>query len=162
MKIAVFAGTFDPLTKGHEYVIEKASELFDRLIVALCINAEKTPIFSVETRLEMLNAISQKYQNVEVVYHEGFVVDLMKAKKAKYSVRGVRNNTDYNYENHMHSINKKLYKDIETIFIPCDENLKGVSSTVARKSIEKGVIPHDYLSKTVAQIIEKDLKDRLK
>jgi len=78
MKKAVFAGTFDPVTLGHEAVIEKASNLFDEVIVAVCINAEKTAKFSLDIRLEMLNATCKKYKNVKVMYHSGMLVDFMK------------------------------------------------------------------------------------
>ena len=159
MKIAVFAGTFDPITIGHEYVIEKASKLFDRLIVALCINVEKTPVFDTQIRLKMLENVCKKYENVEVVYHEGMLVDLMKQKGAKYSVRGVRNNTDYDYENYMHSVNKGLYSEMETIFFPCEERLKNVSSTFVRNKIKNGEIPTDLLSNEVIEVIKSTLKD---
>ncbi len=155
MKVGVFAGTFDPVTIGHEQIIKKAVGLFDKLIVAICINQEKDTYYSVETRLEMLKAVCEKYPNVEVVYHQGLLVDLLKEKGATYSVRGVRNNTDYLYENNMHFVNKKLYPDIVTIFIPCDENLLDVSSTAVRKAIENNVNYSECVSKEVFEIIEK-------
>ena len=155
MKVGVFAGTFDPVTIGHEQVIKKSVDLFDKLIVAICINQEKHTLYSVETRLEMLKAVCKKYPNVEVLYHEGLLVDLLKEKGATYSVRGVRNNTDYLYENNMHFVNKKLYPNIVTIFMPCDENLLEVSSTAVRKAIENKSGYKDYVSKEVLEIIEK-------
>ena len=83
MKKAVFAGTFDPVTSGHEEIIKKSAVLFDELIVALCVNVTKRAMFSVEKRLEFLKDVCQKYNNVTVVYHEGLLVDLMKEKLAK-------------------------------------------------------------------------------
>lgn len=155
MKIGVFAGTFDPVTIGHEQVIKKSVGLFDKLIVAICINKDKHTLYSVETRIEMLKQVCKKYPNVEVVYHEGLLVDLLKEKGATYSVRGVRNNTDYLYENNMHFVNKKLYPEIVTIFMPCDENLLEVSSTAVREAIERDNDYQNYVSKEVYDIIEK-------
>ena len=154
MKIGVFAGTFDPITKGHEQVIKKSVGLFDKLIVALCVNPEKHTLYSVETRLKMLKSVCEKYPSVEVVYHEGMLVDLLKQKDAVYSVRGVRNNTDYEYENNMHFVNKKLYSDIVTVYMPCDEDFLDISSTAVRESIKTGKDLTKYLSSEVLEIIK--------
>ncbi len=135
MKIALFAGTFDPITKGHESVIEKAAKLFDKLVVAICVNSQKQTTFSVEDRLKMLNSVTKKYSNVEVVYHEGLLVDLMKEKNIVYNIRGIRNDTDREYENMMQGVNYNLYSNIVTIFLPCDSEYVEISSTNARKSI---------------------------
>ena len=127
MRKAVFAGTFDPITKGHEKVIEKASELFDEVIVAICVNPEKTTLFPKEVRFEMLKYAVKKYPNVKAVTHDGLVVDLMRSVGAKYYVRGVRNNTDYAYENDTWFINKGLYPEMVTIYFPCEKELLDIS-----------------------------------
>lgn len=158
MKKAVFAGTFDPVTKGHEAVIEKASELFSEVTVALCINAEKVTKFSLDTRLEMLNAVCKKYKNVKVVYHSGMLVDYMKENGIRYTVRGVRNSTDYEYENKMHHFNLSLYPEIVTLYIPCSDDLKEVSSTAVKKAISGGESLDKLLSQEVLDIIEKSSK----
>lgn len=155
MKKAVFAGTFDPLTLGHEKIIEKCSKLFDSVVVALCVNASKTVHFSVETRLEIIKTACKKYNNVEVVYHEGYLVDLMKERGITYTVRGVRNDSDYAYEVNMHNVNKGLYSKVETIFIPCDNDLVSVSSTAVRNAIENGEDLTKYLSSEVIEVLNK-------
>ena len=154
MKVGVFAGTFDPITKGHEEVIKKSVGLFDKLIVALCVNPEKHTLYSVEDRLNMLDAVCKKYPHTEVVYHEGMLVDLLKQKGSVYSIRGVRNNTDYEYENNMHFVNKKLYPDIITIYLPCDEEFLEISSTAVRNAIKNGEELDKYLSKEVISVIK--------
>ena len=158
MNNAVFAGTFDPVTKGHEAVIEKASKLFDTLTVAICINPDKKTLFSVDTRIEMLKAVCAKYKNVVVTYHEGWLVDLMKSINATYNVRGVRNTTDYEYENGMHYYNENMYPEIVTLYIPCSKTLKDVSSTAVKESIASGCYNEEYLSKSVIEIIKKQGK----
>lgn len=156
MNKAVFAGTFDPITIGHEKVIETASKMFDILYVSLGVNPEKHPIFSTEIRLEMMKKVCEKYKNVEVVYHEGMLVDLMKEKGIIYTVRGVRNDSDYAYENKMHFVNKSLYPNIVTLFIPCDKDLALVSSTAVRNAVKNGEDLSKYLSKEVIEIIRKN------
>ena len=155
MKNAVFAGTFDPVTKGHESVIEKASKLFDTLTVAICINPDKKTLFTVDTRFEMLKSVCAKYKNVVVTYHEGWLVDLMKSVGAIYNVRGVRNAIDYEYENDMHYYNEKTYPELVTLYIPCSKSLKDVSSTAVKKAIASGRYDDEYLSKSVIEIIKK-------
>ena len=155
MKKALFAGTFDPITKGHEKVIEKASNLFDEVIVAVCVNPKKTSLYSKETRLEMIKAVIKNYSNVKAVIHDGLVVDLMKSEGAIYYVRGVRNNTDYLYENDMYFLNKDLYPELVTMYFPCEKNLLDVSSTKVRKAISEGQDLSPYLSNEVISIIAK-------
>lgn len=154
MKKAIFAGTFDPVTKGHEDVIKKATELFDFLTVAICINPDKKALYSIEKRLLMLEAVCEKYDNVEVVYHQGMLVDLMKEKGIKYNVRGVRNATDYEYENGMHYYNENLYKDIVTMYLPCKEEFKNVSSTAVRELLSSGENLEKMLSSQVINVIK--------
>ena len=155
MKKAVFAGTFDPITKGHEKVIEKITKLFDEVYVSIGVNPQKTPIFSVEARLEMLNKVCKKYSNCKVVYHEGKLVDLMKDKDILYNIRGVRNDSDYAYENNMHFINDSLYPGIVTLFIPCEKEFVDISSTAVRNAVKNGEDLTKYLSLDVIEIVNK-------
>lgn len=153
IRIAVYAGTFDPVTDGHVFVLKKAAELFDEVYLALCVNPKKTPLFSVEKRMEMLNAVSKSFKNVKVKYHEGMLVDFMKTVGALYSVRGVRNDTDYNYENEMHFVNQKLYPEMTTLFIPSDEETVNVSSTRVKEMIKSGEDLTGVLPEAVIKII---------
>ena len=155
MKKAVFAGTFDPITVGHEEIIKKASALFDELTVAICINPDKIATFSLEKRLDMLNAVCKRYDNVKVVYHQGLLVDLMKSIGAIYNVRGLRNQVDFEYEETMHHFNENLYPEMETIYIPCNASRTGVSSTAVKTAILKGESVEGMLSKEVIEIIKR-------
>ena len=149
MRIAVFAGTFDPVTSGHEEIIKKSAVLFDKLIVALCVNVTKRAMFSVEKRTELLNAVCKKYKNVEVVYHEGLLVDLMKEQGAIYNVRGLRNGKDYDYETEMNFINADLMPEIVTVYLPCSVSNLSVSSTAVRELLTFGKDVSKYLPKEI-------------
>ena len=157
MKKALFAGTFDPVTIGHEKVIEKISKLFDEVYVSIGVNPSKTPIFSLELRLKMLKLVCQKYSNVKVVYNDGLLVDLMKKENILYNVRGVRNDTDYAYENDMHFLNETLYPGMITLFIPCEKEYVNVSSTAVRNAVQKGEDLDKYLSSPVIEVIKEEI-----
>ena len=149
MRIAVFAGTFDPVTSGHEEIIKKSAVLFDELVVALCVNVTKKAMFSVEKRLEYLKDVCQKYKNVKVVYHEGLLVDLMKECGAVYNVRGLRNGKDYDYETEMNFINADLMPEIVTVYLPCSAKNLSVSSTAVRELLTFGKDVSKYLPKEI-------------
>ena len=153
MKKAVFAGTFDPITCGHEEIIKKASDMFDELIVALCVNVTKRTMFSVEERLAFLRAVCEKYSNVKVVYHEGLLVDLMKMEGAIYNVRGLRNGKDYDYENEMNFINADLMPEIVTLYLPCSAQNLSVSSTAVRELLSFGKEVSKYLPTEVLSLL---------
>ena len=133
MKKCVFAGTFDPVTKGHEEIIKKCADLFDETVVALCINVKKQAMFPVEKRLEFLSAVCKKYRGVKVVYHDGLLVDLMKKENATYYVRGLRNGRDYDYENDINYINEGLMPELVTLYVPAAAKVSQVSSTAVRE-----------------------------
>ncbi len=154
MKKAVFAGTFDPVTVGHEYVIEKASEIFDELIVAVGVNSQKTPLFKLEDRLKMLNEVCGKYSNVKVLSYGNLTVDLMKNLNVKYAVRGVRNENDYIYEEVINDNNIKLYPEYTTVLIKCDKELSKISSTEVRNRLKNNVSLNGLVSKEVEKIIK--------
>lgn len=153
MRKAVFAGTFDPITSGHEEIIKKSSEMFDELVVALCVNVSKRAMFSVEKRLELLNATCKKYKNVKVVYHDGLLVDLMKKENAIYNVRGLRNGKDYDYENEMNFINADLMPELVAVYLPCSAKNVSVSSTAVRELLTFGKDVSAYLPKEIIELV---------
>ena len=158
MKRCVFAGTFDPMTKGHEEILKKACAMFDEVLVALCVNPEKKAMFSVGRRLEFLNAVAGKYPNAKVVYHEGPLVDLMKKEGIKYTVRGVRDAADYEYEKKMDFFNAELMDDIVSVFLPCPVSLSVVSSSAVRELLAIGKSAEKFVPEEVADLLKKDIE----
>lgn len=153
-KKCVFAGTFDPVTKGHEEVIAKCSRLFDEVIVAICVNINKNAMFSVEKRLEMLRKTCAKYHNVRAVYHSGLLVDLLKKEGALYNVRGLRNGRDYEYENEMNFVNSELMPDIVTLYLPCSTLNVQVSSSVVRELLKFGKSAQAYVPSEIIDLLK--------
>ncbi|MCD4747383.1 MAG: pantetheine-phosphate adenylyltransferase, partial [Bacteroidales bacterium] len=115
--IAVFPGSFDPITKGHVSIIKRALPLFDELIIAIGDNVEKKNFFSINKRIHWIKKIFKDYSNVKVKKYNGLTVDLCKDLNAKYILRGLRTSADFEFERSIGQINKKIYPDIETVFL---------------------------------------------
>jgi pantetheine-phosphate adenylyltransferase len=114
--LAIYPGSFDPITNGHFDLIQRSSRIFDHLIVALLTNAEKQPLFSVEERVEMLEEVTRDMKNVSVDTFSGLLVEYAVKKKARAIVRGIRAFSDYEYEIQMALTNRKLQPKLETLF----------------------------------------------
>jgi len=115
--IAIYPGSFDPVTNGHLDLIERGEKMFDQLIVSVLQNAEKTPLFSVKERVEMLEAVTFDWKNVEVEVFDGLLMDYARAKNARVILRGIRAVSDYEYELQMAMMNRKIEPQIETVFM---------------------------------------------
>lgn len=135
LNIAVFPGTFDPITVGHEDIINRASPLFDEIIVAIGINTKKTTLFPIETRIEWIQKTFASNPKITIQSYEGLTVDFCKKNNAKFLIRGLRNGSDFDYESHIAQLNKALWNDIETIFITSSPELSYISSTLVRDLI---------------------------
>lgn len=135
IKIAVFPGTFDPITVGHEDIINRSSPLFDEIIVAIGINTKKTTLFPLETRIEWIQKTFENNPKITIQSYEGLTVDFCKKHNAKFLIRGLRNGSDFDYESHIAQLNKALWNDIETIFITSSPELSYISSTLVRDLI---------------------------
>lgn len=133
MKKAIYAGSFDPVTLGHLDIIERASRLFDCLVVAVLENPNKNSLFTVEERKQHLELVTKHLQNVEVASFRGLLADFANAIGADVAVRGLRNAVDFAAEYQMYLINRKLGKEIETIFLAADEEHLALSSTNAKE-----------------------------
>ncbi|MGN1234858.1 MAG: pantetheine-phosphate adenylyltransferase [Christensenellaceae bacterium] len=150
MKRCVFAGTFDPPTIGHVDMIRQCRGLFDEVVVAILVNPEKHPFFTLEEREEMLRLTFEGTDGVRIRSYGGLVVDLLREEGTPYYVRGIRNGADYDYENLTQFINRSLYPELVTIYLPTLQEHLHVSSSLVRNSIRfhKGVeayVPQEIL-----------------
>jgi len=148
-RIAVFAGTFDPITMGHVDIVRRAAPLFDELIIAIGINTFKKTLFPLEKRTEWLTKTFEDLKNVRVDYYEGLTVSYCESVSAGYLLRGLRNGTDFDYEAHIAQLNKSLDTRVETIFMMTSPEHSFLSSTLVRDLIiHKGDF-HPYVPEVV-------------
>lgn len=133
MRIAVYPGSFDPITNGHLDVIERASRLYDKLIVGVLSNVSKQPLFTVGERVKMIAQVTEHLENVEVDSFTGLLVDFAKSKKATVIVKGLRTVADFEYEFQMALLNKALNPEYETMFMMTDTKYSYISSSMVRE-----------------------------
>jgi len=163
MKIGIYAGTFDPITIGHIDVIEKASKIFDKVIVAIGVNPDKSKtMFSLDERMTMISKSTKKFGNIEISSFNGLLVDFAEKKKSKTIIRGLRAVTDFEYELQVGYANESLNNDIDTVFfMPHLKNSYISSSTFRAIYKEKGKIDHLVDESTYQYIKELERKWRL-
>lgn len=145
---AVYPGTFDPVTNGHIDLIQRAAALFDHLYVAILSNAEKTPLFSVKERVEMLEEAVKRYRKVSVTTFEGLLVDYAEKIGASVIVRGIRAVSDYEYELQMAMMNRRLSSRVETVFLMPAETYSYLSSRLVKEISQlggsvRGLVPRE-------------------
>ncbi|MCL4511725.1 MAG: pantetheine-phosphate adenylyltransferase [Bacteroidetes bacterium] len=133
MRIAIYPGTFDPITYGHVDVAERAAKLFDKVIICVAVNTLKAPLFTGAERVELIKDAVKDIKNIEVEEFEGLLVDYAKKKKADAIVRGLRAVSDFEYEFQMALTNRKLCSDINTVFLMPHENYTYLNSTIVRE-----------------------------
>src|ERR1017187_4723412 len=136
--LAIYPGSFDPITNGHLDLIERGSQIFSRLIVAVLTNLEKNPLFTVPERVEMLQDVTQGIPNVSVDTFSGLLVDYARQNQAKVILRGIRAFTDYEYELQMALMNRKLESELETVFLMPALAYTYVSSRLVREVFQLG------------------------
>jgi pantetheine-phosphate adenylyltransferase len=149
--IAIYPGSFDPLTNGHLDLIDRASRLFDELIVAVLRNDEKAPLFSVGERREMLEAMIRRWDNVHVDTFEGLLVDYARQVDATAVVRGIRAISDYEYELQMALMNRKLEPSLETVFLTAAESYSYLSSRIVKNIARLGGPVHGMVPELVEE-----------
>ncbi|MDL1972397.1 MAG: pantetheine-phosphate adenylyltransferase [Deltaproteobacteria bacterium] len=161
-RIAVYAGSFDPITNGHISLIRRALEIFDKVIVAIAINREKRPLFTVEERLEMIReGIKEKikdYERVEVDAFEGLLVDYTARRNAKVILRGLRAVSDFDYELQLALMNRRLNRDIQSVFLMTDFKWLFLSSTIVKEAARFG----GDIRGLVPQIVVEKLREKFK
>ena len=131
--IAIYPGTFDPITYGHLDIIERASQLFDELIIMVATNQNKVPLFTREERKEMIENVVKKFNNVRVDIYDGLLVNYATSQKAKVLIRGLRAVMDFEYEFQMSLTNRKLEPDISTIFMMPNEKFTYLNSSLVKE-----------------------------
>jgi len=155
--VAIYPGSFDPITSGHLDLIERGSRLFDRLIVSVVRNENKQPLFSVDERTEMLVEAVAEMPNVEVDCFEGLLIEYARTKQATVLLRGVRAVSDYEYELQMAHMNRRLAPEIETIMLTAREAHSFISSRLVKEVISLG----GDIAGLVPRFVEKRLRQRL-
>lgn len=149
LKIAVFPGSFDPVTNGHVNIVERALPLFDKIIVAIGNNSMKKYAFSFEKREQWIKAIFKKHRAVEVMSYQGLTVDFVKSVRANYLLRGIRNASDFEYERTIAQLNKEMAPGLETVCIITDPQFAHISSTIVRDIILNGGNPGMFVPREV-------------
>jgi len=137
-KIAVFPGSFDPFTIGHEAIIRRAMSLFDEIIIAVGANALKKNFYSLDTRKEMITKIFRNEQKVRVGHYEGLTVDYCKKNGARYLLRGLRTSSDFEFERAIGQVNKSMEPDIESVFLLTAPEHSFINSGIVRDIIKNG------------------------
>ena len=151
LKIAVYPGSFDPITCGHLDIIKRSCKLFDKVIVAVLNNSSKSPLFTVDERVELINKCIGNLPNCEVQSFSGLLVDFVKESGAHTVIRGLRAISDFEYEFQMALLNKKLSPDVETVFMVTNLNCLYISSSVVKEICRfggdaEGMIPGEIIN----------------
>jgi pantetheine-phosphate adenylyltransferase len=135
-RIAVFPGSFDPITRGHENIVRRGASLFDEVIVAIGVNTTKQSMFPLETRKKWLEETFQDLQHVRVLSFDGLTADFCKKNQATFLLRGLRNGGDFEYERTIAHMNKAMWPELETVLVFTDPEFASVHSTVIREIIK--------------------------
>jgi len=157
MKIAVYPGSFDPITYGHCNIIERAINVFDELIIVVAIDPNKTTLFSAEDRVEMIKEATINLKKVKVQSFSGLLIDFMKRNNAKVIIRGMRAISDFEYESQLALMNKKLAPEIETIFMVTCDKYSYLNSSIVKEIAGFG----GCINQLVPKNVEKKLRERL-
>ncbi|MDD4170736.1 MAG: pantetheine-phosphate adenylyltransferase [Syntrophomonas sp.] len=157
MKIAVYPGSFDPVTNGHVDILERTSPMFDKIIVAVVHNVYKQALFTPEERVHLIKEATRHLNNIEVECFRGLLVDYLKKKQVNVIIRGLRSFSDYEYESTMAMMNKKLLPEANTIFITADSNYMCVSSS----GVKEAALLGGEVSSMVPAVVATGLKEKL-
>ena len=156
-RIAVYPGTFDPITLGHEDIVHRAADLFDEVIVAVAGSTNKRTLFSFEERVSMAQSVFKKTSNIKVVGFSGLLMEFVQAQSAQMVIRGLRAASDFEYEFQLAGMNRKLFPKLETIFLTPSEQYMFISSTLVREVASLDGDVHQFVSPTVNAAIKNKL-----
>jgi len=157
MSIAVYPGSFDPITLGHLNIIRRTASVFDTLYVCVMINSEKSPLFSHEERVEFIERTVVRYKNVKVESSEDLLVEYMKRRNARVIIKGLRAVSDFDREFQIALINRKLDHEIETLFMPSSEKYTYISSSAVKEMTRYGAdlktfVPHEIIDDVIKKV----------
>ena len=155
-KIAIYPGTFDPITNGHLSIVKRALKIFDELIIAILNNPQKNPLFSIDERIHMIKKTLTGLSNVEVDTFDGLLVDYAVQKESNVILRGLRALSDFEYEFQMALMNRKLNRDVQSIFLTTDYKWFYTSSTIIKEAASLG----GDISGLVPNIVNQQLKEK--
>jgi pantetheine-phosphate adenylyltransferase len=137
-KIAVFPGSFDPFTVGHESIVNRASKLFDKIYIAIGYNAKKDALFSLDDRIKFINQVFEDNPTIEVIHFKGLTIDLCKKLNASYILRGLRTSADFEYERAIAQVNKAMYHEIDTVFFLTMPEHTPINSSIVSDILRHG------------------------
>lgn len=155
MKTAIYPGSFDPVTLGHYDIIERSSKIFDRLIVGVLNNSAKSPLFSVEERVNMLKDVTKGLTNVEIKSFDGLLIDFARENEAQVIIRGLRAVTDFEYELQMAQMNRVIAPEIDTLFLTTNLKYAYLSSSIAKEVAMYGGDISAFLDPAVEQAVKR-------
>ncbi|MEJ6694324.1 MAG: pantetheine-phosphate adenylyltransferase [Chitinophagales bacterium] len=155
-KIAIFPGSFDPITVGHVDIVNRALPLFDRIIIAIGVNTQKKYLYSLEQRMHWLQETFGSEKKIEIASYEGLTINFCKEKNADYILRGIRSAADFEYEKTIAHLNNAMYETIETILILSKPELSSISSTIVREIIKGNGDVSKFVPKVVIQSIQSE------
>jgi pantetheine-phosphate adenylyltransferase len=156
MKIAVYPGTFNPITNGHTDLVERAARLFDQIIVAVGTNKQKSETMSGDMRVELIEQVLGHLDNVEVTYFDTLLTEFVKSRGANIILRGLRTVADFEYEFQLVGMNRVLEPDIETVFLAPAEHLSYISSTLVREIASYGGNISKFVHPVVAEAMHRE------
>jgi pantetheine-phosphate adenylyltransferase len=159
-RIAVYPGTFDPVTNGHVDLVERSLRMFDKVIVAIAANPKKAPLFSLPERIDMFRKALGRRSNVMIEGFDCLLVDYMKEKKAVGLIRGLRAVSDFEYEMQMALMNRRLDEDIETVFLMPSEEYSFITATIVKEAASYGGNVSSLVPKIVVQKLKKKFGSR--
>ncbi len=160
MITAVYPGTFDPMTRGHEDLVRRAAGLFDKLIVGIAVSQNKKPFFSVEERVEIAREVLGHYPNVEVASFTGLLKDFAREQNARVIVRGLRAVSDFEYEFQMAGMNRYLLPDVETLFLTPSEQYQFISGSIVREIAQLGGDVSKFVFPSVERWLQTKVAER--
>ncbi|HQU97811.1 MAG TPA: pantetheine-phosphate adenylyltransferase [Nitrosomonas sp.] len=157
MNRAIYPGTFDPITRGHEDLVRRATRVFDEVIVAIAVSSSKKPFFTLEERVAMAKQVLSDCDNVKVMSFSGLLMDFLRQQNARIILRGLRAASDFEYEFQMAGMNRGMYPDVETLFMTPSEQYMFISATIVREIATLGGNVDAFVHPLVTQKLREKL-----